>query len=68
MVGLQGLQQPEDQIDTWQRAWDEVTDLHLEGKEVQAYTDMAKRRGPMLGGILGKTALASANTEIYPAE
>jgi hypothetical protein len=30
VAGLQGLLQPEDQIYEWQRAWDEVTDLHLE--------------------------------------
>ncbi len=30
VAGLQGLQQPKDQIYEWQRAWDEVTDLHLE--------------------------------------
>ncbi len=36
MAGLQGLPQPEEQIDAWQRAWDEVDDLHLEGEEVQA--------------------------------
>jgi hypothetical protein len=26
VAGLQGLPQPEEQIDTWQRAWDKVTD------------------------------------------
>jgi hypothetical protein len=30
VAGLQGLPQPEDQIDEWQRAWDEVTDMTLE--------------------------------------
>jgi hypothetical protein len=32
--GLQGLQQPEVQINAWQGAWDEVTDELLEGEEV----------------------------------
>ncbi len=41
VAGLQGLPQPEEQIDAWQRAEDEVDDLHLEGKEVQADADMA---------------------------
>jgi hypothetical protein len=40
-AGLQVLHQPEEQIDAWQQAWDEVTDLHLESKEVQADADMA---------------------------
>jgi hypothetical protein len=31
-------------MDAWQRAWDEVTDLHLEGEEVQADADMATQR------------------------
>ena len=26
VAGIQGLQQPEDRIAEWQRAWDEVTD------------------------------------------
>jgi hypothetical protein len=42
--GLQGLQQPEEQIDAWQRAWDEVTDELLEGEEVQADANMAVQR------------------------
>jgi hypothetical protein len=42
--GLQGLQQPEEQINTWQRAWNEVTYLDLEGEEVQANADMATQR------------------------
>ncbi len=41
VAGLQGLQQPEEQIDAWQLAWDEVTDELLEGDEVQADADMA---------------------------
>jgi hypothetical protein len=44
VAGLQGLPQPEEQIDAWQRAWDEVDDLHLEGEEVQADADMAAQR------------------------
>jgi hypothetical protein len=44
--GLQGLPQPEEQIDAWQRAWDEVTDELLEGEEVpaDARADTAVRR------------------------
>jgi hypothetical protein len=34
LSGLHGLSQPENQIHAWQRAWNEVIDLHLEGKEV----------------------------------
>ncbi len=44
VAGLQGLQQQEEQIGAWQRAWDEVDDLHLEGEEVQADADMAARQ------------------------
>jgi hypothetical protein len=42
--GLQGLQQPEVQINAWQQAWDEVTDEPLEVEEVQADADMAVQR------------------------
>jgi hypothetical protein len=47
VAGLQGpgLPQQEEQIDAWQRAWDEVDDMHLEGEEeVQADTEMAAKR------------------------
>ncbi len=46
VAGLQGLPQPEEQIDAWQRAWNEVDNLHLEleGEEVQADADMAAQR------------------------
>jgi hypothetical protein len=30
--GLLGLEQPEEHIDVWQRAWDEISDLDLEGE------------------------------------
>jgi hypothetical protein len=30
--GLLGLAQPEEHIDVWQRAWDEISDLDLEGE------------------------------------
>jgi hypothetical protein len=32
VAGLQGLQQPEELIDVWQRAWDEITDMQLDGE------------------------------------
>ncbi len=54
--GAPGLPQPEEQIDAWQRAWDEVTDLHLEGEEVPADADMASRRR-RLGGKLGENGV-----------
>ncbi len=41
MKGLKGRPQPEEQIDAWQQAWDEVTDELLEGEEVPADTDTA---------------------------
>ena len=44
VAGLQGLPQPADQIEEWQRAWDEVTDMHLEGEEEQAEADAATQR------------------------
>jgi hypothetical protein len=45
VTGLQGLPQPEDQIDAWpQRAWDEVTDMTLESEEEQADTDTQRKR------------------------
>ncbi len=53
---LQGLQ--EEHIDSWQLAWDEVDDMHLEGEEVQADADMAAptEKAGCLGGKLGKMA------------
>ncbi len=44
VAGLQGLQQPEEQVNAWQRAWDEVNDLHLEGEEAHADADMTAQR------------------------
>ena len=46
VAGLQGLPQPEDRIaeSRWQRAWDEMTDLQLEGEEVQTDADMEAHR------------------------
>jgi hypothetical protein len=44
VAGLQGLPQPADQIEEWQRAWDEVTEMHLEGEEEQAEADAATQR------------------------
>ncbi len=44
VAGNQGLQQPEDQIDAWQRAWDEVTDTTLESEEERADTDTQRKR------------------------
>ncbi len=41
VAGHQGLQQPEELIDAWQLAWDEVTDELLEGEAVQADANMA---------------------------
>jgi ribonuclease HI len=44
--GLLGLPQPEGQIDEWQRAWDELTDVHLEGEgwETDAATAIQRKR------------------------
>ena len=47
VAGLQGLPQPENRIDDWQRAWDEVADTHLEGEVhegEQADADAATQR------------------------
>jgi hypothetical protein len=44
VAGLQGLPQPEDRIDDWQRAWDEVADVHLEGEGEYGDTDAATQR------------------------
>ncbi len=71
VAGLQGLPQPEERIDAWQQAWDEVDDLHLEVEEVQADADMAAQRkrpdaSSCLGCKLGKSA--TAHTGVYEAE
>ncbi len=44
MVGLLGLLQPEARLDELQQAWDEVTNVHLEGEEEQSDTDTATQR------------------------
>jgi hypothetical protein len=41
VAGIQGLP-PGEQIDAWQRAWDELDDLHLECKEVQGTASRCK--------------------------
>jgi ribonuclease HI len=44
VAGLQGLPQPADLINDWQRAWDEVSDIHLEGEGEQTDADAATQR------------------------
>ena len=39
--GLLGLPQPEEKIHEWQRAWDELTDFHLEGEGCETCTEAA---------------------------
>ncbi len=47
VAGLQGLPQPEELIPEWQRAWDELTDLTLDGEEEDMDTDtMIQRKRP----------------------
>jgi hypothetical protein len=42
--GLLGLPQPEDGMSEWQRAWDEMEDMHLEGEGEAVDADAAFRR------------------------
>ncbi len=44
VAGLQGLSQPEDRTDDWQRAVDEIADIHLEGEGEQTDADAAIQR------------------------
>jgi hypothetical protein len=44
IVELQGLPQPEGHIDDWQRAWDEIANIHLEGEGEQTDADAAIQR------------------------
>jgi hypothetical protein len=44
VTGLQGLPQPEGRTNSWQLAWHEVTDVLLEGEEVQIDADMTTQR------------------------
>ncbi len=44
VAGLQGLPQPAERIDDWQRAWDEMADVHLEGEDEQTDIDAATQR------------------------
>jgi len=44
VAGLQGLPQPEARLDEWQRAWDEITDMHMEGEGEQSDADGATQR------------------------
>ncbi len=50
VAGLQGLPQPKNQLDEWQRAWDEVADGHLEGEGDQS--DIPAEAARRLGGKL----------------
>ncbi len=45
VAGLQGLPQPAEGMDDWQRAWDEMTEVHVEG----TLTLMQHLSGPTLG-------------------
>ena len=42
--GLLGLPQPENRMSEWQRAWDEMEDMHLEGEGEAVDADAAFRR------------------------
>ncbi len=44
VAGLQGLPQPAERIGDWQRAWDEMTDIHLEGEGWETDIDAATQR------------------------
>ncbi len=44
VAGLLDLPQPEDQIEEWQRAWDEIEDMHLEDEGESVDDDAAFRR------------------------
>ncbi len=44
MAGLQGLPQPEELIPEWERAWDELTDLKLDGEGEDMDTDAIIQR------------------------
>ncbi len=44
MAGLQGLPQPAKSINDWQLAWDELTDVDLEGEDQQTDIDAATQR------------------------
>ena len=47
VAGLQGLPQPEALIDAWQRAWDEITDMELDGEGEHTDADaVAPRKQP----------------------
>ncbi len=47
VAGLQGLPQPEELIPEWQRAWDELTDLMLDGEGEDMDSDvMIQRKRP----------------------
>ena len=44
VAGLLGLSQLEDRLGEWQRAWDEIEDMHLEDEGVPADADAAFQR------------------------
>ena len=43
VLGLLGLAQPEEHIDVWQRAWDEISDSDLEGEGDDEFADAEAR-------------------------
>ena len=42
--GLRGLPQPEEQIQEWQRGWDELTDVQLEVQEGDSEGEIQRKR------------------------
>ncbi len=63
MAGLQGLPQPEEQIDAWQRAWTTCFWKVRFSEKVQADTDITStEKAGCLGGKLGKSTSFSSWT------
>ncbi len=55
VAGLQGLPQPDEFIPEWQRAWDELTDLKLNGEGEDMDTDtIIQRKRPDAWATLGQ--------------
>jgi hypothetical protein len=59
VAGLQSLPQPEKFIPEWQRAWDKLTDLKLdgEGEDMDTYTMIQRKRQDAWAVHWGKCCL-----------
>jgi hypothetical protein len=65
--GLLSMQQPEDRMGEWQRAWDKMDNGHMEGEgePFNAYAVLQLKRPDAWRPVGGKLALSLQDTDTY---